>query len=173
MSPASRKLSALSGRPQDRPPRHARGLGLRRCGRCPGRRSLALHQVHGVENLGNRHVRSGLMDGLYGELGLRQMVPPLYPGLFEGSADDALHGFVHGGQRRNPHLLVLITKRRALTPNLLGLALRTNPLARPGAREALVAHEAATGFGLVSVQRFGLLIGVFTWTEAVCHLSDC
>ena len=91
----------------------------------------------------------------------------------EGSADDALHGLVHGGQRRNPHLLVRITKCRALTPKLLGLALRTNPLARPGAREALVAHEAATGFGLVSVQRLGLLIGVFTWTEPVCHLSDC
>ena len=37
------------------------------------------------------------MDGLYGELGLRQMVPPLYPGLFEGSADDALDALVHGG----------------------------------------------------------------------------
>ncbi len=34
-----------------------------------------LHQVHGGQNLGSRHVRSGLMDGFNGELGLRQMVP--------------------------------------------------------------------------------------------------
>jgi hypothetical protein len=52
-------------------------------------------------------------------------------------------------------LLVLVLRGRPLNPGLAGLAPRTNPLAWPGARERLAAHQAATGLGLVSAKRFG------------------
>ena len=62
------------------------------------------------------------------------------------------------GTRALPVLLLSVTKRRALTPNHRSLAGWTNPLARPGAREALVAHEAATGFGLIDAKRVWLFL---------------
>ena len=47
--------------------------------------------------------------------------------------------------------------RRARPPDRRGLALPTNTLAWPRARERLTAHQAATGLFLIGVQRFGLL----------------
>ena len=52
---------------------------------------------------------------------------------------------------RDPRLLVLVIRGRALDPGLAGLAASADPLARPGARERLTAQEAATGLGLMSV----------------------
>ncbi len=58
---------------------------------------------------------------------------------------------------RDPRLLVLVIRGCPLDPGLAGLALRTNTLAWPGARERLSAHEAGARLGLIGVQRFGLL----------------